>query len=78
MPRLKQPKMPRMPMREHHSVTVRKISNGFIVETRHERGNDYGPSVETYHPKKPNIKLTAPPTGTAKSMAGKFRKFIGE
>jgi hypothetical protein len=27
---------------------------------------------------KPNIKLSAPKTGTAKSMAGKFRKFINE
>jgi hypothetical protein len=68
---------PMREQREHHSVSVRKISNGFIVSTSHEKNGEYHPSVETYHPKKPVITLPVmPKTGTPKQMTGTMKKFI--
>lgn len=56
--------MPETPMksdREHKSVTVRKIDNGFLAEHSHDTGGEYKTKT-VYHPKKPNITLDAAPS----------------
>lgn len=45
---------------EHHSVSVRKIDNGFIVHTSKSGPSGYN-SSESYHPKKPNIDIQSIP-----------------
>ena len=45
---------------EHHSVSVRKIDNGFVVST-HKSGSDGYQSSETYHEKKPKIDIQSIP-----------------
>lgn len=44
--------------REHRSVTMRKIKNGYLTE--HSRSGGEGPyeSETLYHPKKPKIEMT--------------------
>ena len=45
---------------EHHSVTVRKIDNGFLVST-HKSDKDGFKSNEEYHEKRPKIDIQSIP-----------------
>jgi len=69
-------KAPARSMHEHHSVSIRKISNGYVVSTSHDAGGEYK-STETYHPKKPKVVLPTPgKPGTAKQMASKMKRYL--
>lgn len=66
---------------EHHSVSVRKIDNGFIVRTSKSGPSGYN-SSEAYHPKKPNIDIQsiphlAPKSDKAPSSVAALRKATG-
>lgn len=57
-----------LPDREHQSVSVRKISNGYVASHSADGPGGYS-STETFHPSKPVIKMTAAPKGAKPSAA---------
>lgn len=60
--------------REHKSVTVRKIGNGYLAEHSSDDGEGYK-SKTVYHPKKPTFSLEpAAPKKLTKSRMKKLEK----
>jgi hypothetical protein len=55
------------PYRESHHVSVRKIDNGYVTSHSGYKGDKHY-ERESYHPKKPTIKLT----GTTAQMEKKI------
>lgn len=55
---------------EYHSVSVRKIDNGFIVNKSTSGPKGYK-SSETYHVKKPNIDIQSTPDMNMSCKAGR-------
>jgi len=46
-----------MAMPESHSVTIRPISNGHVVSKTHRTKDGHFVEMETFHPKKPRVKV---------------------
>lgn len=64
---------------EHHSVSVRKIDNGFVVSKSKSCGDDYS-CTEEYHPKRPKIDIQSVPSvmsSSGKSNANALRTASG-
>lgn len=55
------------PSSDHESVhvSVRKISNGYLMSQSHDGPKGYK-STETYHPTKPKIQTPAAPKGRSR------------
>lgn len=61
---------------EYHSVSIRKIQNGFIVSKTTDRNGDYT-NEEYFSKTRPKIDL-GPKTDTVKSAAKSMEKFVGD
>lgn len=55
---------------EHHSISVRKIDNGFVVSTMRSDAKGYK-STEQYHERKPLIDIQSVPRLDAKPTESK-------
>lgn len=55
---------------EHHSVSVRRIDNGYVVAMTKASGDSYK-STEKYHESRPNIDIQSIPRLDAKSTESK-------
>lgn len=51
--------------REHTSVSVEKISNGYLVRTSRSDGNGYKETT-AFHPKKPQVSIPVTPAKKGK------------